>query len=102
MRPIPVEIISYHCQQSAEKYLKGYIALNGGQIQRIHDLIALNKICVNYDHDFIEIENDCLNLTDFGVQVRYPFNLDVNEVDMLQALKSAEKIQVFVANKANI
>lgn len=26
MRPIPVEIICYHCQQSAEKYLKGSCA----------------------------------------------------------------------------
>ncbi|WP_282433370.1 HEPN domain-containing protein [Desulfosporosinus sp. FKA] len=28
MHPAPLEIICYHCQQSAEKYLKGYIALN--------------------------------------------------------------------------
>jgi len=36
MNPIPIEIVCYHCQQSAEKYLKGYIALNGGEIQRIN------------------------------------------------------------------
>ncbi|WP_242833528.1 HEPN domain-containing protein [Desulfosporosinus youngiae] len=24
-----IEIICYHCQQSAEKYLKGYLVLNG-------------------------------------------------------------------------
>jgi HEPN domain-containing protein len=29
MRPMPLEIICYHCQQSSEKYLKGFIALNG-------------------------------------------------------------------------
>lgn len=23
MKPLPIEIICYHCQQSAEKYLKG-------------------------------------------------------------------------------
>jgi len=26
MSPAPLEIICYHCQQSAEKYLKGYLA----------------------------------------------------------------------------
>jgi len=26
MSPLPLEIICYHCQQSAEKYLKGYLA----------------------------------------------------------------------------
>lgn len=25
MKPVPIEIICYHCQQSAEKYLKGYL-----------------------------------------------------------------------------
>ncbi len=29
MHPTPVEVICYHCQQSAEKYLKGYIVLHG-------------------------------------------------------------------------
>jgi HEPN domain-containing protein len=32
MKPVPFEIICYHCQQCVEKYLKGFIALNGGQI----------------------------------------------------------------------
>lgn len=100
MRPVPVEIICYHCQQSAEKYLKGYIALNGGGIQKIHDLVALNRICRNYDLSFAEIQDDCLNLTDYGVQARYPFNLELNEMDMLLALKSAEQIRDFVKQKA--
>ncbi|WP_200800676.1 HEPN domain-containing protein [Carboxydothermus pertinax] len=37
MIPKPSNIICYHCQQSAEKYLKGFIALNGGQILKTHD-----------------------------------------------------------------
>jgi HEPN domain-containing protein len=32
MHPTPLEIICYLCQQSAEKYLKGFIAMNGGKI----------------------------------------------------------------------
>ena len=32
MQPVPLEIICYHCQQSIEKYLKGFICLNGGNI----------------------------------------------------------------------
>lgn len=46
MIPPPLEIICYHCQQSAEKYLKGYIALKGGKIIKTHDLTLLNKICI--------------------------------------------------------
>ena len=29
MNPLPIEIICYHCQQSAEKYLKGYLVFCG-------------------------------------------------------------------------
>ncbi|MCL4514475.1 MAG: HEPN domain-containing protein [Firmicutes bacterium] len=101
MRPVPIEIICYHCQQSAEKNLKGYIALNGGQIQRIHDLVALNKVCLGYSPEFFVIEEDCIQLTDYGVQARYPFNLGLNESDMLLAIKNAERIQAFVQSKVS-
>lgn len=102
MQPIPIEIIWYHCQQSVEKYLKGFIAFHGGAIQRVHDLVALNKICIKYDKDFMQIEEECLNLTDYGVQARYPFNLELNEVDAYLAIKSAEKTQAFLHKRVNV
>ena len=61
MRPIPVEIICYHCQQSAEKFLKGYLAFCGEPIRKTHDLVQLNKLCQIHDGEFREIENECLN-----------------------------------------
>ena len=99
MKPIPIEIICYHCQQSVEKYLKGFISLNGGNIQKTHDLVALNKTCSKYDSTFLKIEEDCLDLSDYGVQVRYPFNLELNENDALLAIKSAERVQAFLQEK---
>ena len=44
MIPMPIEIICYHCQQSVEKYLKGYLALNEHEIIKTHDLTILNKL----------------------------------------------------------
>jgi HEPN domain-containing protein len=96
MRPVPLEIICYHCQQSGEKYLKGFIAYNGGEIHKTHDLITLNKICTLYNQRFAEITDDCINLTDYGVQTRYPFELEINEKDMYMAIQSAANIQKFV------
>ncbi|SHH84037.1 HEPN domain-containing protein [Caloranaerobacter azorensis DSM 13643] len=99
MYPIPLEIICYHCQQSAEKYLKGYIALNGDNIIKTHDLTLLNKICMKFDKDFQEIEDDCIELVDYGVQVRYPFRIELEEQDMKKALESAERIKNFILDK---
>ena len=35
MKPMPFEIICYHCQQCAEKYLKGFTAYYGEYILQI-------------------------------------------------------------------
>ena len=101
MNPQPLEIICYHCQQSAEKYLKGYIALKGGKLIKTHDLTLLNKICKKYDQDFQQIDDDTIELVDYGVQVRYPFNLEIEEHDVITAIESAERIREFVLNKAD-
>lgn len=99
MQPTPLEIICYHCQQSAEKYLKGYIALNGGKVIKTHDLTLLNKICMKHDKDFEKIEDDCIELVDYGVQVRYPFRIELEDCDMKKAIESAERIRKFVMEK---
>ena len=38
MVPCPVEIIVFHCQQAAEKYLKGALVILGEEPPYIHDL----------------------------------------------------------------
>jgi len=102
MIPLPVEIICYHCQQSTEKFLKGFLALNGEEIKKTHDLIQLNKTCQKYNEDFKSIEDGCLMLTNYGVNVRYPFPMDINEADMKIAFRNAQKIKDFVLAKFKI
>jgi HEPN domain-containing protein len=99
MRPTPIEVICYHCQQAAEKYLKGFLALQGEPPQKTHDLLRLNKNCQQYDPSFITIEKSCLLLTDYGVNVRYPFPMDIDESDMHTALKHAQQVKEFVLGR---
>ena len=96
MQPTPVEIICYHCQQAAEKYLKGFLAYFGHEIVKTHDLVLLNKLCQKIVEDFKTIEEACLLLTDYSVNVRYPYPLELNESDMRLALENAGEIQDFV------
>lgn len=102
MNPIPVEIICYHCQQSAEKYLKGFLALNGEEVKRTHDLIQLNKACQKHDDNFKTIQEECLMLTDYGVHLRYPFPMDILESDMVIAIKNAQTIRSYVLARAKM
>ncbi len=61
MHPCPVEIICYHCQQSSEKYLKGFLALNNHTILKTHDLNVLNQLCCEYKESFKELQEECIN-----------------------------------------
>ncbi len=96
MQPLPIEVICYHCQQSAEKYLKGYLVLQGVNPPKIHDLDELCKLCVNWSDSFIDIADHCSDLTAYGVQPRYPMEMMLEERDMWQALDSARTIRDFV------
>jgi len=102
MHPTPIEIICYHCQQSSEKYLKGFLALNGHEIIKTHDLVLLNKLCHKYDNEFELLEEEFLRLTDYGVNIRYPYPMDLNSADMKLAIKDAEKIKNFILRKVEL
>lgn len=96
MYPIPIEIICYHCQQSAEKYLKGYLVLHGVNPPKTHDLNQLQKLCSNISHSFADIADQCSDLTVYGVQTRYPTQLLLEERDINEALISAKVIRDFI------
>ena len=100
MRPVPVEIICYHCQQSAEKYLKGYLVLYGINPPKIHDLNELCKLCSDLSDTFKEIADQCSDLTAYGVQPRYPMELMLEERDIWQVLSSAKAIRNFILSFA--
>ncbi len=99
MKPVPVEIICYHCQQSAEEYLKGYLAFLGEKIVKTHDLVHLNKYCLEHDEEFSVLENDCQMISDYAVTARYPFPVDIDKSDMSLALQGASRIMQFVLSK---
>jgi len=96
MSPLPIEIICYHCQQSAEKYLKGYLIFCGVAPPRMHDLDELCKLCLKFSKTFRNIADQCSDLTAYGVQPRYPMELILEKKDTRQALDSAKAIKVFI------
>jgi len=96
MKPLPIEIICYHCQQSAEKYLKGYLVFSGELPPKMHDLDELCKLCIKHSDSFSNIADNCSDLTAYGVQLRYPMELSLDEDDMKQALNGANKVKDFI------
>jgi len=98
MHPQPLEIICYHCQQSAEKYLKGFLIYSGVmEPPKTHNLDDLCELCYGFDELFSEIRKACSILTAYGVQPRYPNEMLIDESDMKKAIEYAHQIRDFKA-----
>ena len=94
--PQPLEIICYHCQQSVEKYLKGFLVFNGiEEPPKIHNLMILCEMCFKFDPVFESIATKCSALNAYGVQPRYPDEIHIDEELMRQALSYAKDIKNF-------
>lgn len=98
MQPAPLEIICYHCQQAAEKFLKSVIVSYGAEVEKTHDLTKL----LDALKEFIDVPEQFLDsaeiLTLFGVRARYPLAIDVDESQTKNAIFQAEKIKTWTEN----
>jgi HEPN domain-containing protein len=99
MYPVPIEIVCFHCQQAAEKYLKCFLVYNDQEPPKIHDLIELIRLCGKINTDFLQLNLKCEYLTPFAVHIRYPSDIDLLNEDMLKALSCAKGIIEFVKSK---
>ncbi len=92
MFPKPLEIICYHCQQSIEKLLKAVLISKGVMLKKTHDLGLLAEMLLEYepvDNEYLEM---CDDLTPYGVKIRYPQELYIEEYHVKKALQETEKL----------
>ena len=89
----PHEIICYHCAQSIEKYLKGYLTYNGIIPQKTHNLLILLEVCIEKDDRFENIKTECSIMNRYVNEIRYPHRIEVKLEDVNYSLRAAEKIK---------
>lgn len=96
----PANQICFHCQQAAEKCLKGFLALNGKRFEKSHQLDYLLYLCQSLDKSFSELEEPVKYLTDFYLETRYPG--DIPEFSLKQAKQArqfAQAVNDFIIKK---
>lgn len=59
MRPMPLEVIGFLCQQAVEKHIKAYLIRNNVKPDKTHDLLYLLQMCLKYNKEFSSIEKAC-------------------------------------------
>lgn len=98
-RPLPVEIVCFHCQQCAEKAIKAYLIYQSTSFEKTHDLVFLNNKCKALDTDFSIVQTACDRLNPFSVTTRYPSGMELLEEDALLALKDAKTVLDYISDK---
>jgi len=66
------EIVAFHCQQAAEKYLKAFLVRHQIEFPKTHDIAKLLDRVATVNANLAESLRDADTLTPFGVEVRYP------------------------------
>jgi HEPN domain-containing protein len=89
--PLP-DLVCYHCQQSAEKYLKAYLIKNGIIPPTIHDLSGMLRLCQRYDPTLAPLDADAGILNPYGVLIRYP-GLSATADDAVAAVNAIRRMR---------
>jgi len=90
----------YHCQQSAEKAIKGFLFFHNIAFEKIHDVRMLVKQASETDSSFSELMRDAKMLTPYAAEFRYPNEANMPTKDEFNsAVDAAGRICRFVPSK---
>ena len=62
----------FHCQQAAEKALKGFLTWNGRAFRRTHNLEEIGERCLAIDASLREVVDQAVPLSEYAWKFRYP------------------------------
>jgi HEPN domain-containing protein len=82
----------FHCQQAAEKALKGLLEAHACPTPKIHALGPLLDRCAAFTDHLRDFRPDLLALSHFAVTVRYPTSKDPTAEDARNAFRTAEEL----------
>src|ERR1039457_4205263 len=91
--PAPEDAL-YHCQQAAEKALKGFLAWHDQPFPKTHDLGKLGKQAVELEQTLEPLVDEVVEFTKYAWMFRYPG--DADEPSVTDAAEVLHKVRVFV------
>ena len=82
----------FHCQQSAEKYLKARLEEAGHPFLRTHDLLVLHQKALAVEPGWIVLQPFLIFLSPYAVAYRYP-GMSATKLDARDALKNCREVR---------
>lgn len=97
-----LEVISFHIQQSIEKYLKGYLIYKGWELEKTHDLRELLSEVIKKDKTFERFIPPVRKISRYYIESRYPFSykVDYTREEMEESLQQAKELLALIEEKA--
>ena len=93
--------ICFHCQQTAEKYLKALLQEIGLVVPRTHDLEDLHDVVLTRDPTLAGLRRASSILTPYAVEFRYP-GACARKRQAQAALRHAGKVRAVVRRRLNL
>ena len=99
------DTVCFHCQQAAEKYLKGFLAWHRMPFAKTHDLPELLKQIKQVAGADAETLSDYLFLLDpYSVSIRYPqeYEEEPDEAEVQEAVEAAYAVRAWVRSRLKL
>ncbi|MFN2542643.1 MAG: HEPN domain-containing protein [Chthoniobacterales bacterium] len=91
-----LDIAVYHCQQAAEKSLKGWLTAKEITFPKTHSLSDVLALCIPVNSAFADYEEHCRQLSPLVHEFRYPGSAAEPDYDgAAEALRLAEEVYAF-------
>ena len=95
-----LDVAVYHCQQAAEKALKGFLTFHEEPFERTHSLPTLVWQCVDVDESFDSLRDAAELLNPLATRFRYPGEIMEPDIDEArEAIARAEEVVQFVMDR---
>jgi HEPN domain-containing protein len=87
-------IIAFHCQQAAEKAIKGFLLKETDSLFDAHSLIYLCKKASKLNSKYNSFLKDCAYLNQFYIETRYPADdpIEIDDSEMEECMRIAKEI----------
>lgn len=96
------DTVCFHCQQAAEKYLKGYLAWHQVPFAKTHDLPALlHEVKQVAGEGADSLSADVFLLDGYSVGIRYPqeYEEEPDEEEVGRAVEAAYAVRAWVRSR---
>ncbi|MDI6765804.1 MAG: HEPN domain-containing protein [Bacteroidota bacterium] len=95
-------LICFACQQSAEKYLKGFLVENNIVFSKTHDLtLVILPLCLKVDKEFNVLHKYLKTLEPYAVEFRYPGE-ELSRLNIKEAVEAAKIVRKFIRSKLGL